>query len=122
MSYFQERLQHNRLRFNELTAEDVLFTHLTNEPLPIVASPIFKRSFIVQTMASQMRAERLWWAYDLTQAEVEIPIANMGDLITTADGYVYRVQQEENGDSHFQYLTSSHNRVMVYTVMQTKPE
>ena len=125
MSYnFQQRLGHNAERMTELNSELVGYTHEGTPIGDIIASPIFKRSFTLTSEMSAISVDRQYWAINKDQLEIaDVPfVPSEGDLLTRADGTIFRIARETDNLPPYQYLTSGRNRYLVYSVQESEPE
>lgn len=123
MAYsFQQRLGYNRERMGQVNAEAVILT-IDGVPIPIIASPILKRPFMLTSMMALLRADRQYWAIDKYQAnDVVIPEPPEGSSITRANGDVFRVTKEDDNQPAVRPITSARDRYMVYSILESQTE
>jgi hypothetical protein len=120
MAYnFQDRLRHNKQRFEGLNPEAVTFTH-AGVGMPILASPIFKRAFTLTTMGAMVKGDRQYWSISRTQGDVSVPEPVDGDTITRANGDTFRITQEDENLPAVQNITSARDRFIVYSVLESQ--
>jgi hypothetical protein len=122
----QNRLNHASRRFAEVNTETVTYTRDGEAGIPIAASPILIPATELQVAASAFqnagygavtRADLQLWGVEITALVTLDPATpQVGDLITRANGDIFRVVSRSDDDPAYDYVTSTRDRFLVHSI------
>lgn len=117
MAYsFQDRLRHNKTRFSEINAKDVVYSQ-SGTDYPLSVSPIKHQAMEADSSAPSLyRLEMQCFGINVSSmiaAGIWPPLD--ADVIKYPDGQEFRIAKPDQNSPSYVFTTSSQDRIILYT-------